>query len=232
MQTRTLTEQVSLQLADEIGRGRYAVGEKLPSGRALAERYGVSAAVIREATERLRTQGLVRTRQGSGCTVIARTGAQGFQVPLDVGLDRAALGAVYELRMDLEAGAAALAARRRDAADLQAMQAALSALERHLEDPVQGSEHDVAFHLAIASATHNDHYRRLLQYLNLQLRQAVTAARANTARQQGLARAVHGEHIAVFEAIQAGDADAARGAALRHLHNAAGRLQLDFSLTA
>ncbi|OZI72012.1 FadR/GntR family transcriptional regulator [Bordetella genomosp. 12] len=232
MQTRTLTEQVAHQLADEIGRGDYPVGEKLPSGRALAARYGVSAAVIREATERLRTQGLVRTRQGSGCTVIARTGAQGFQVPPEIALDRAALGAVYELRMDLEAGAAALAAQRRDPTDLQAMQAALSALELHLEDPVQGSEHDVAFHLAIARATHNEHYQRLLHYLNLQLRQAVTAARANTARQQGLARAVHGEHIAVFQAIAAGRADAAREAAWQHLRNAAARLQLDFSLTA
>ncbi|AZY50751.1 FadR family transcriptional regulator [Bordetella avium] len=229
MQTQTLTEQVARQLADAIGQGVYPVGDKLPSGRALAEHYGVSAAVIREATERLRSQGLVRTRQGSGCTVIARTGVQGFQVP--PGMDRAALGAVYELRMDLEAGAAALAAQRRDSADLRAMDNALAALGHHLEDPVQGGEHDVAFHLAVASATHNDHYQRLLQYLNLQLRQAVTTARANTARQQGLARAVHDEHIAVFEAIRNGDADAARIAALRHLRNAASRLQLDFSLT-
>ncbi|AHV91888.1 FadR/GntR family transcriptional regulator [Bordetella holmesii] len=232
MQTKTLTEQVACQLADEIGRGDYPVGEKLPSGRALAQRYGVSAAVIREATERLRSQGLVRSRQGSGCTVIARTRVQGFELPLEIGLDRVALSAVYELRMDLEAGAAALAAQRRDAADLQAMQCALSALELHLEDPVQGSEHDVAFHLAIARATHNEHYQRLLHYLNLQLRQAVSAARANTARQQGLPRAVHGEHIAVFQAIAAGNAEAARQAALLHLRNASVRLQLDFSLTA
>lgn len=229
MQTTSLTEQVARQLADEIGRGAYELGTKLPSGRALAERYGVSAAVIREATESLRAQGLVRTRQGSGCVVIARTGVQGFQVPIEVGLDHAELASVYELRMDLEAGAAALAARRRDEADLRAMETALSTLEHHLEDPVRGGEHDVSFHLAIANATHNDHYQRLLQYINLQLRQAVTAARTNTARHAGLSRSVHEEHIAVFEAIRDGDSDAARIAALRHLRNAAARLQLDFN---
>ncbi len=231
MQTTTLTEQVSRQLADDIGRGRYAVGEKLPSGRALAERYGVSAAVIREATERLRAQGLVRSRQGSGCTVIARSSAQGFQVALEAGRDHRALGAVYELRMDLEAGAAALAAERRDAGDLQAMQAALSALARHQEDPLLGAEHDVGFHLAVAAATHNPHYQRLLQYLNQQLRQAVDAARANTARQPGLADSVLAEHIAIYDAIEAARPEAARQAARGHLRNAAARLQLDFPFT-
>ena len=77
----TLTEQVARQIADDIAHGVYPVGGKLPSGRILAEQYGVSAAVIREVTERLRAQGLVQSRQGSGSVVLARTGAQGFQVP-------------------------------------------------------------------------------------------------------------------------------------------------------
>ncbi|WP_134815679.1 FadR/GntR family transcriptional regulator, partial [Bordetella pertussis] len=78
--TPTLTDQVAGQLARAIADGAYAVGAKLPTGRALAQQYGVSAAVIREATERLRAQGLVQSRQGSGCTVVARTPAGGFQV--------------------------------------------------------------------------------------------------------------------------------------------------------
>lgn len=152
--TPTLTDQVAGQLARAIADGAYAVGAKLPTGRALAQQYGVSAAVIREATERLRAQGLVQSRQGSGCTVVARTPAGGFQVPAG-GLDRAHLARVYELRMELEGGAAALAARRRGAADLDRMRQALQALQREPIEPEQGVVHDVGFHVAIATATAN-----------------------------------------------------------------------------
>ena len=146
----------------------------------LAEQYGVSAAVIREVTERLRAQGLIQSRQGSGCTVTSRTGAQGFLLSDSIAASREQLASVYELRMELEGGAAALAALRRDDADLAAMADSLARLERHLEDPEQGVENDISFHLAVAAATHNSHYADLLRYLNLQLRQAV-ARRAPTA---------------------------------------------------
>lgn len=222
----TLTEQVARQIAVDIAEGVHAVGAKLPSGRILAEQYGVSAAVIREATERLRAQGLIQSRQGSGSVVMARTGAQGFQVSAGI-VDRDQLASVYELRMELEGGAAALAAVRRTAADLKAMEQALNALGAHLEDPEQGVEHDISFHVAVAAATHNRYYQDLLRYLNLQLRLAVSAARSNSRRQEGLTAAVHQEHVAVFDAIRAGDSDRARLAATRHLQQAASRLQLD-----
>lgn len=202
--TPTLTDQVAGQLARAIADGAYAVGAKLPTGRALAQQYGVSAAVIREATERLRAQGLVQSRQGSGCTVVARTPAGGFQVPAG-GLDRAHLARVYELRMELEGGAAALAARRRGAADLDRMRQALQALQREPIEPEQGVVHDVGFHVAIATATANPYYLQLLQYLNLQLRQAVETARANTRRQGDPVHAVHEEHLAIYRAIERGE---------------------------
>lgn len=225
--TLTLTEQVARQIATDIADGVHPVGAKLPSGRILAGQYGVSAAVIREATERLRAQGMIQSRQGSGSTVVSRTGSQGFQVSSGIGMDRGQLAGVYELRMELEGGAAALAALRRNAADLSAMAQALASLEAHLDHPDDGVEHDVAFHIAIAAATHNSTYQDLLQYLNLQLRLAVRTARSNSRLQEGLTAAVHQEHVAVFEAIRAGNPEQARQAAVFHLQQAARRLQLD-----
>lgn len=223
----TLTEQVARQIATDIADGVHPVGSKLPPGRVLAERFGVSAAVIREVTERLRAQGLIQSRQGSGSTVMARTGAQGFQVSTGIAVNREQLASVYELRMELEGGAAALAAVRRNADDLSAMAHALANLEAHLEHPEQGVEHDLSFHLAVAQATHNSYYQDLLQYLNLQLRIAVSTARANSRQQDGLSAAVHQEHVALFEAIRARHPERARQAAIRHLKQAASRLQLD-----
>lgn len=223
---KTLTEQIAQELIDAIRQGVYPVGTKLPTGKALASTYGVSQAVIREVTECLRAQGLIESRQGAGVTVRSRTPAAGFQVPGTQGEDPVDLASVYELRLDLESTAAALAAVRHTEADIDRLAEILGRLEANLYHPEHGVELDTAFHAAIARATHNPYYADLLQYLNLQIRQVVQAARTNTLRHDGLAAQVHQEHVAVFNAIKARDPLLARAAALSHLLRASARLGL------
>ncbi|MDN7181530.1 FadR family transcriptional regulator [Caballeronia sp. SEWSISQ10-4 2] len=213
-------------MTGDIRDGVYPVGTKLPSGKDLATRFGVSQSVIREVTERLRSNGLIDSRQGAGCTVKARTEAGGFRVSHAVGADRADLADVYELRLDLEGAAAALAAERRTDADIDALAAILRSLSDNLYTPDQAVELDIAFHVAIAEATHNRYYVDLLQYLNLQIRQAVQTARTHSLASQRLPDEVQREHVRVFEAIRAGDSRAARIAATSHLRRAAARLNL------
>ncbi|CAG2144711.1 HTH-type transcriptional regulator LutR [Cupriavidus yeoncheonensis] len=228
MRTRaiTLTEQVTRQIRTDIENGVHPVGSRLPTGKQLADQYGVSAAVIREVTEHLRSQGFVETRQGVGCTVRSRTGAAGFQLPREPDLGRTELADLYDLRIDLESAAAALAAMRRSADDIDTLAEVLQRLKAHLYDAQPAVDLDAAFHVGIASATHNPYYRQLLQYMNLQLHQAVATARANTLQQAHLPEAVHREHEAIFEAIREGNAEAARQATVHHLQCAAQRLGL------
>jgi DNA-binding FadR family transcriptional regulator len=222
----TLTQQVARQMTDEIRDGLYPVGARLPSGKELAARFGVSQAVIREVTERLRSQGLIDSRQGSGCTVKARTEAGGFRVPHAAGESQRDLASVYELRLDLEGAAAALAAVRRTEADIATLAALLKSLDDKLYAPDEAVELDIAFHVAIAEATHNRYYVDLLQYLNLQIRQAVRTARAHSLSHERLTDDAQHEHVRIFEAIRAGDPVAARAAAMKHLRCAAARLKL------
>jgi GntR family transcriptional regulator, transcriptional repressor for pyruvate dehydrogenase complex len=223
----TLTDQVAQQLQDEIQRGIYAVGAKLPSGRELGQIFGVSQAVIREVTERLRSQGLIDSRQGSGCIVKSRIEALSLRIHGEFGNDRAELAHVFELRLDLESAAACLAAVRRTDSDLAALEAVLNRLADKLYDLETGVELDIAFHTAIAAATHNPHYLSLLNYLNRQLRQAVHAARYNALTHAPMPETVQREHVAIYEAIRAGDPGAARAAVLVHLEEAAIHLELD-----
>lgn len=58
------------------------------------------------------------------------------------------------------------------------------------------------------------------------MRNLIRVARTNTARFEGLAYAVQEEHAAIYAALKARDAAAARDAAERHPRNAAARLQL------
>lgn len=228
----SLTDHVAGVLTERIVGGHYAVGAMLPAGRLLAEEFGVSAAVIREATERLRTKGLIRTRQGAGCTVISNTADAGFQLELQ-GADKQALLQIYELRAGVEGAAAALAAQRATQADLDQMAHILEELKASLPMHESALEWDFAFHRCLAAATHNPHYSQLLAYLSDQWRHSVRVARKHTLETRseelsGLDRAagVHEEHEAIYQAVRARDPLAARLRAEEHLHRACERLGL------
>jgi GntR family transcriptional regulator len=63
-------------LTREIERGRWKVGERLPSEPAMCEQFGVSRTTVRQALHALQSQGLVRREKGRGTFVAQpRTGA-------------------------------------------------------------------------------------------------------------------------------------------------------------
>lgn len=57
-------EHVAATLRDEILRGRYAPGERLPSERELSARFDTSRGAVREALKRVEQLGLASTRPG------------------------------------------------------------------------------------------------------------------------------------------------------------------------
>ena len=65
----SLSDQVTEALLSRIESGRLKPGEKLPPEAALASEFGVSRTVVREAISRLKQEGLVESRQGSGVFV-------------------------------------------------------------------------------------------------------------------------------------------------------------------
>jgi GntR family transcriptional repressor for pyruvate dehydrogenase complex len=65
-----VAEEIVQQLRTLILKGEYAVGDKLPPERKLAEELGVNRASLREAIKALEHMGLVKTRQGDGTRVL------------------------------------------------------------------------------------------------------------------------------------------------------------------
>ncbi len=66
----SLFKQIAQSIGDAIETGSIAVGEMLPSEKALALRYGASRHTIRDALSELRALGLVESRQGKGSIVV------------------------------------------------------------------------------------------------------------------------------------------------------------------
>jgi GntR family transcriptional repressor for pyruvate dehydrogenase complex len=83
----------------------------------------------------------------------------------------------------------------------------------------------VAFHRAIADAARNPFLLDTLQYLGQFLYGATRVTRANEARRADFAQQVAGEHRAIVEAIDAGDATKARLAAAGHMDGAIRRIE-------
>lgn len=59
-------QKVKETLAGEIERGKYSLGERLPSEKQLADQFGVSIITVRQAVEALAREGFVEKIQGSG----------------------------------------------------------------------------------------------------------------------------------------------------------------------
>lgn len=67
-----LWKQIGETLAEEIGNGEFAVGERLPASADLAGRFGVNQHTVLRAISHLQTEGLVRIERGRG-TFVAET---------------------------------------------------------------------------------------------------------------------------------------------------------------
>lgn len=219
-----LSDQVAEVLAAEIRSGRMAAGDKLPTEARLSEQFAVSRTVVREAVSRLKSLGMVDSRQGSG-VYVRDAGIPPLNFDAQHVVSREAVVQMAEVRRALEAEVAALAAQRRTQADVRRIRQAIAALDKAVKAGGDGVLEDVAFHRRIADAARNPYLLDTLQYLGRFLQGATRVTRANEARRADFAREVREEHERIVEAIEAGDAARARLAACEHMNNAIRRIR-------
>jgi len=220
-----LSDRLASVLQGQIESGALAPDARLPTELALAEGHGVSRTVVREAVSRLRSMGLLVARQGSGVFVAPRAAARALPFDPAVLGSLEAVVQIVEVRRALEGEVAALAAARARAADVRRIEQALAAIEAAVAAGGDGVEEDLGFHRAIAQATGNPQFTRLLGFLEQYQRDAMRVTRTNEALRSDFGEQVRAEHHDIAQAIRAGDADGARSAATVHMVNAARRIE-------
>lgn len=226
-----LPSRIAELVAAGIAEGRWKPGERLPAEQALAEAYGVSRNVVREAVSRLRADGLVQSRQGVGAFVVRRQGTGVLRFDAEALQDGTTFRNLFELRAILEIQTAGLAAARRTAEGIAAITDAFRHMEREVEGDSAGVDADLDFHRAVARAAGNDQIARVVSFLSDQIRETIMVARTRPGSTVSSVIAVTlAEHAAIHEAIIAGLPEAARQAMAAHIHNAAGRLGFALSL--
>ena len=214
-----LPAQVASEIATQIFSGRMKSGDQLPTEPELASSFGVSRTVVREAIARLRSEGVVRSKQGAGVFVVDASPQPTLRIDRELLWDRAHFRNLFELRAMLEINTAGLAAERRDDASIAAIFSALQHLRGVPGSDPASVDADLDFHGAIAQATGNSFIVAFLRFISSQIRESIVATRRQTDPEMS-ARTTYSEHTAIFEAIRNGDPAAAKRAMRKHIENA------------
>lgn len=216
-------DQVYGRILYDIFNGVFQPGARLPTENALAERFGVSRPVVRDALARLRVDGLVEARRGSGTYVLTRPSES---LPELVDLEDISRFLRYqELRFYVESEGAALAAMRRTERQFAAIVEAHEAFAADAGLGVFMPEKDRGFHLAICEATGNEFFAKALEGADISLTSFMNVSLALTrSGSPDRARRVVGEHAEIVEAIRTQDAVWARVAMQTHILQARRRM--------
>lgn len=214
-----LYEKIVAMISD----GRFPVNERLPSEQNLATLLGASRPVVREALERMRNDGLIVSRKGSGSYVRQRPDVSVLQ-QIPVG-SLADVQRFFEFRSGLESSAAELAARNWQTLDRTRIEQAIMALENCLERGDLGADEDFALHEAIALASQNQFHITARAWFkpHFSIGQSVTRSLSLKRTSQRI-RDVQNEHTAIVEAIFARREQAAHDAMKDHILNARARM--------
>lgn len=199
-------EAVFGHLRSAIERGEYVVGDKLPSEAELCRTLEVSRPVLREALRALQAMGLTVSKTGKGTFVVANTVE-------DPTFGDYAASDLLEVRRHVEIPVAGYAALRRTPEDLDHLAHLLDRMEREA-DTTAWVALDTVFHLAVAEASRNPVFRRVIEEIRDALaRQSAFLNELGDRREQS-----NCEHRAIVEALVDGSEPDAVAAMSHHLH--------------
>jgi GntR family transcriptional repressor for pyruvate dehydrogenase complex len=148
--------QIISKIRDLINYKHLEPGDKLPSERMMAEKFGVSRGNLREAIQKLEFYGLLKSIPQSG-TFVANIGVIALDGMVDdiLQLKEPDFKSLVETRILLELKSVRLAALRRTEQELNQIEDALSAYSEKVRKGEDAVQEDLLFHLAIANASGN-----------------------------------------------------------------------------
>lgn len=211
---QNLADSVHDAMLALIRDGSWTTGMKLPSELSLSQHFGTSRPIVRQALARLRDDGLVQSRQGSGSYLSGSQPIEEIHYPEIASI--ADLESFLNFREGIEGEAAALAALSRTDFHIDNIEKTARNLQESHEAGLQ-FQCDFAFHRAVAEASANPFYVNAVTSLkdHISLGMSVTWRLAN--RRPDFLEAVIDQHLAITEAIRSQDSDAARKAMRSHL---------------
>ncbi len=211
----------------------YQPNEKLPNEHELSAQLGVSRATLREAIKLLAGKGILTIKRGSG-TFVASSEVQTTDVfGLTYLKDKMKLvNSWFEFRLILEPSSIRLAIQNGTPQELQAIFASAERMEKMKElgkDEIRKEDlikEDQFFHIAIATATHNDIIQFIMPSLASAVKDSIITATQIGADIKSIDNALT-YHTQIAEFMKMGDAEGA--AMTMHYHLSKGIQDLNNS---
>ena len=214
----TLGASAFQQMASYVITGRWKEGEKLLPERKLCLQLGIARTSLREALKAMEMIGMLDSRQGDGTFVRPRS--EFLSQPLLWAFqahNMSEFGDLVETRIVLEEYLAGLAAERGSDAEIERIGVAVQTMRDKLAEGDDSLEYDIAFHLAVAAAAHNQGLTNAVQLLGNLIRTLFfNGPSFPLAAEMALAR-----HKTIYDAIARRSPADARQAMRDHLKEAA-----------
>jgi GntR family transcriptional regulator, transcriptional repressor for pyruvate dehydrogenase complex len=219
MQVPKASDVLADDLRDRILRGDLPAGSALPPERELVAQTRMSRTTVREALRILEVQGLVVIKSGrSGGAFVRQLGGESVASSVNMLIrgQRLRLTALLEMREAIEPACAGLAAKYRTQEDLDRLGRANQAMSDASADLAVFLEANIDWHLAVATASHNE----LLIGFMTALSSAIYRATDNTAFvDDTVRRTTLTAHNSVTEAIRMNDGQTAIRRMTKHVHS-------------
>ncbi len=205
---------VILALKEMLLQNSYAIGDRLPSERELAESFGVSRNTIRGAMRTLAGSGIIEVRRSSGNYLLSKSALDRLDLDNTEDDDKKRISEQLEAFFLFEPTAVQLAAERMDDMQKKKLEDCVVRMSNAiLENDTPGIvESHRNFHQVIAAGTSN---RLMIQMLE---RLEITYVKVSNIMQkisQAERNKVFARHVNLYKAIESGDKEMARKMSLQ-----------------
>ena len=221
---RSLVRRAMQAVTDHMRTQSMRVGETLPGEAHFAVELGVSRAVMREAFGALAALKVIDVGNGRKPRVGAMDGSV-IATSLEHAVDTAQITVpeIWDVRRTIELRTAPLAATSRTEAEAAAIVALAEAMAGGHDDMASMTRYDIAFHDAIARASHNALFVQIVSSFGPLMEVAVpTAWRTRTTNEERMI--IIDRHLAIAHAIAHRDPAAALAAMDSHFDASVGDL--------
>jgi GntR family transcriptional repressor for pyruvate dehydrogenase complex len=153
----TIAQEIATKINEEIVKGTFPPGTKLPPERELTEIMCASRTSVREGLKMLKAKGILETHHGQGTYVTNDISNLNQALTMDLSLNRNknTVLDLFKVRIVLESQIAAWSAEQAGDAELDEMNKILNDMESAIGKGENGAKQDILFHDRIARSTHN-----------------------------------------------------------------------------
>ncbi len=161
----SVVDKIIYEIRDAMARGRFTMGDRLPTEFELMEELHVSRNSLREAMKILATMGIIEIRRGDGTYICSeiRPNIMDFMI-YSMLLEDSSPDEVIELRQTLDEDILQLAIAKGTYEDVEKLEGYIAKMRYHFErgELTLAAKSDYQFHICLAQSCHNRFLSRIV----------------------------------------------------------------------